>query len=554
MQEIESSDFINVPADDVMAGTEAIRLEECDGSTCLAWHSIDREHGGRHLFYKQLRPEKQGDEQCRLLFRKEFDTGTMLDSPYLPRYRSLKETGGGMLMTMDFIEGKTLAQILREDPKSLGEARTLERLMTQLADALVYLHANNVLHLDLKPANIILTQRTGNIKIIDLGFCGTDGWAQSMGRNHAFSAPEQNDGRTEEVSTRSDIYAVGRIIKHIAGQTQTTLPAWLNAIVEKCLQEVPAKRYATAKDLLEALQEHGRNRRLRRRIVWGVVLAAILGTAGYFAHRYYPQIVEHYYDRTHERTFTTHGLHFRVMSFYDATAEVTAPADSLYPFGVVIPDTVHYGGRAYDVVRIGTRAFDHFPNLNSIHLGSKLQSIGDSAFYYCGNLPTINMGDNVRELGVAAFRGCDSVYSIRLSRNLREIPERCFQDDNALLQRIDIPEGVERIGRDAFAGCTHLESISLPKSLRHIDRGVFWECRNLDNVVLPEKLESIGDFCLWFCDKLHSVKVMNPEPVNTTEFLEYVAPDCILYVPKGSLEAYKNTMPWSKYRMEESNE
>ena len=553
MQETDTSDFITLPPDDIMAGTDAIRLEECDGSTCLAWHSIDREHGGRHLFYKQLRHELQGNEACRLIFRKEFDTGSVLDSPFLPRYRSLKETDGGMLMTMDYIEGHTLAQILSETPAQLKGAQVLERLATQLAEALVYLHAHNVLHLDLKPSNIILTQRTQNIKIIDLGFCGTDAWALSMGSNPAYSSPEQNEGHPELVSARSDIYAVGRILRHIAEVTQTELPQWLAAIVEKCTQPDPAQRFASAAEFLERLQYHGRNRKLRRRIAGAAVGLIALAVAAFFLHRYYPQLVEYCYDKTHERTFTTHGLHFRVMSFYDATAEVTAPADSLYPFGVVIPDTVHYRGRPYDVVRIGPKAF-YGNHLNGVVLGNKLESIGDSAFYCCGNLPTVNMGDNVRELGIAAFRGCDSLYSIRLSRNLREIPDRCFQDDSILLQRIDLPEGVERIGRDAFAGCTQLESIKFPESLRQIDRGVFWECRSLDNVVIPASVESIGDFCLWFCDNLHSVKVMNPKPANTTEFLEYVAPDCILYVPKGSLEAYKNTMPWSIYRMEESNE
>lgn len=547
----DTSDFITLPADDIMAGTEAIRLEECDGSTCLAWHSIDREHGGRHLFYKQLRPELQGNESCRLIFRKEFDTGSVLDSPYLPRYRSLKETDGGMLMTMDYIEGHTLMQILEETPRLLKGVHILERLATQLAEALVYLHAHNVLHLDLKPSNIILTQRTQNIKIIDLGFCSTDAWAMSMGSNPAYSSPEQNEGHTELVSARSDIYAVGRILQHIADVTQTELPQWFAAIVKKCTQPAPTQRFASAAELLERLQSHGRNRKLRHRIGCAVVGVIVIGLAAFFIHRYYPQIVEYYYDKTHERTFTTHGLHFRVMSFYDATAEVTAPADSIYPFGVVIPDTVHYRDRAYNIVRIGTKAF-YGNHLNGVLLGNKLESIGDSAFYCCGNLPTINMGDNVRELGVAAFRGCDSVYSVRLSRNLREIPDRCFQDDNILLRKIDIPEGVERVGRDAFAGCTHLESIKFPESLRHIDRGVFWECRSLDNVVIPAKVESIGDFCIWFCDNLHSVTVKNPKPIETTEFLEYVAPDCVIYVPKGSLETYKSTMPWSKYRLEEA--
>ena len=93
----------------------------------------------------------------------------------------MKEAGDSMVLVMDFIEGKTLETLLNEKAKAAGGVENLEKLMTQLAEALAYLHARNVLHLDLQPANIMLTQRTLNAVLIDLGFCIADAWLMSMG-------------------------------------------------------------------------------------------------------------------------------------------------------------------------------------------------------------------------------------------------------------------------------------------------------------------------------------------------------------------------------------
>ncbi|MCQ2292797.1 MAG: leucine-rich repeat protein [Bacteroidaceae bacterium] len=549
-----SSDFIFLPSEDVMAGTKASRLKECDGSTCLAWHSINHEYGGRHLFIKQLRPELQEKEHCRLIFRKEFDIGSTLDSPYLPHYRSLKETASGMMMTMDFIEGKTLEQLLKDDPAYLRHARNLERILTQLAEALVYLHAHNVLHLDLKPSNIMLTQRTQNIVIIDLGFCSADAWLQSMGTNHNFSAPEQDAGLTDHISAHSDIYAAGRIIAHIAGETRAALPKWLRRIVEKCTEKEPALRYETAADLLEALRTHGRNKRRHRRMAAGAILALVIAAGIAAGLHWKRQIVEYYYDHTQERTFSSRIFRCHVMSFYDATVEIIAPEDSLYSGNLVIPDTVHYRGRAYDVVRIADKAFYGCRNLLSCMLCNGLRSIGDSAFYQCRQLTTVNMGDSLRELGVASYKMCDSLQDIRFSRNIREIPESCFRDEGRYFRRVELPEGLEVIGKDAFCGDRHLEKIILPQSLRTIKRGVFWECDRLDNVVIPAGVEEIGEFCFWYCLNLHSVTMKDRTPETCPDFIAYVKGDTDFYVPRGCLDVYRNTFPWSTYTLKESPE
>ena len=551
MKKTNSSDFIFLPSEDVMAGMKAIRLKECDGSTCLAWHSINPENGGRHLFFKQLRPELENQENLRLLFRKEFDIGMTLDSPYLPRYRSMKEAGDSMVLVMDFIEGKTLETLLNEKAKAAGGVENLEKLMTQLVEALAYLHARNVLHLDLQPANIMLTQRTQNAVLIDLGFCSADAWLMSMGKNNVFSSPEQMEGRTEDISARSDIYAVGRIIDYMAEQTGTVLPRWMQNIINKCVKADPAQRFSSAAELLEAIHSHGRNRKLRRRIVWLSVLALILGATAFFTHRYYPQIVEYYYGKTQERTFAAQKLHFRVLSFYDATVEVVAPPDTLYRGDKVIPDTVHYHGRPYEVVRIADKAFYNCTNLTSCMLNTRLRSIGDSAFYMCRKLTTVNMGDSLRELGVASYKLCDSLQDVRFSSNIREIPESCFRDEGKYLRRVELPEGIEVIGKDAFCGDRYLEKIILPESLRVLKRGVFWECDRLDNVVIPAGVKEIGEFCFWYCLNLHSVTMKGRKPQTNPDFIAYVKGDTYFYVPKGCLEIYHKTFPWSTYTLKE---
>lgn len=140
-----------------------------------------------------------------------------LSHPMLPRIADLCEDGQYTYIVMDYIEGETLAEVLKAEGK-IGEPRLVE-WARQLCDVLIYLHSRNppVIYRDLKPSNIILDD-SGRLHLVDFGtaksfreealddtvYIGTQGYA----------APEQFGwGKSDE---RTDLYNLGMTLFHLA--------------------------------------------------------------------------------------------------------------------------------------------------------------------------------------------------------------------------------------------------------------------------------------------------------------------------------------------------
>ena len=195
---------------------------------------------GKLHFLKRLKPQYVGDIRYQEAFRKEFETGYRLEHPYLVRYVSL--TNDGILM--EYVDGETLSERITSHPEYFNKQNS-DKLLHQLLDVVAYLHAHQVIHLDLKPDNILLTRIGNDVKLIDLGCCYTDTFADTQGRTNAYAAPEQLSGGS--VDERTDIYAVGKIMElmphhHI-----------YNKVIGKCTAQLPENRYQNIADLQEAL-------------------------------------------------------------------------------------------------------------------------------------------------------------------------------------------------------------------------------------------------------------------------------------------------------------
>ena len=81
-------------------------------------------------------------------------------------------SGDGILM--EYVDGETLSQRLSRDPDYFRNRSNSDRFVSQLLDAVGYLHSHQILHLDLKPDNILLIRINDDVKFIDLGCCRTD--------------------------------------------------------------------------------------------------------------------------------------------------------------------------------------------------------------------------------------------------------------------------------------------------------------------------------------------------------------------------------------------
>jgi serine/threonine-protein kinase len=151
--------------------------------------------------------------------QKDFETGYRLDHPHLVRYVS---KGDDYLLT-EYVDGETLAQFAASHPEYFKSHKQTDRFISQLLDAVGYLHQHQIVHLDLKPDNILITRIGYEVKLTDLGFCYTDTYTVTMGRTDKYAAPEQLPsfgkeglGVVAKPDARTDIYAIGKIMESLS--------------------------------------------------------------------------------------------------------------------------------------------------------------------------------------------------------------------------------------------------------------------------------------------------------------------------------------------------
>ena len=230
---------------------EAIEQMETQGATCDTFRV--KLYGKLH-FLKRLKSEYAGDIRYQEALRKEFETGYRLEHPNLVRYLSLDKDG----ILMEYVDGETLSQRLSQNPDYFKQRKNTDKLVRQLLSVLQYLHSHQVLHLDLKPDNILLTHINDDVKLIDLGFCYTDTFADTQGHTNAFAAPEQKAGGVVDVC--SDIYAFGKILELLPDHSI------YNKVIARCTAEHPEDRYQSVEEILHSINHQ------RRYFLWVAVI------------------------------------------------------------------------------------------------------------------------------------------------------------------------------------------------------------------------------------------------------------------------------------------
>jgi serine/threonine-protein kinase len=176
---------------------------------------------GRTVAVKQLRTDLAGDTVFQARFRREAQSSASLNHPSIVAVYDTGEeisTDGSDVaqpyIVMEYVEGKTLREILRQGRKILPE-RALE-ISAGVLSALEYSHRAGIIHRDIKPANVMLTP-TGDVKVMDFGIARAiaDG-ATTMTQTAAvigtaqYLSPEQARGET--VDSRSDVYSAGCLL------------------------------------------------------------------------------------------------------------------------------------------------------------------------------------------------------------------------------------------------------------------------------------------------------------------------------------------------------
>ena len=230
-----------------------------EGSTCNCY----RVHlYGKLHFLKRLKPEFRTDPRYVASLQKEFEIGYRLEHPHLVRYIS---KGDDYLLT-EYVDGETLSQFVASHPDYFTSKKNTNRFLSQLLDVLGYLHSHQVVHLDLKPDNILITRIGNDVKLTDLGYCYTDTYTDTMGRTDKYAAPEQLQG--SQVDARTDIYAIGKILETLP------CPTIYNKVIARCTAPDPSKRYQTTEEIEE---DFGPSSHL---VNIGVVVLFLIATLG----------------------------------------------------------------------------------------------------------------------------------------------------------------------------------------------------------------------------------------------------------------------------------
>jgi len=251
--------------------------------------------GGMAAVYKAYQPSMDRYVALKILprhfaqdpefvqrFTREARLIANLQHPHILPVHDFGESDGYTYMAMRFIRGGELSQWIEANrPLSLAQVR---RIITQIGDALDYAHGQGVVHRDVKPSNVLIDER-GNCLLTDFGLAKMVETSVKITRTGgilgtpAYMSPEQGLG--QGIDHRSDIYALGIIlyemvtgrppyqaetpmavmIKHIQSplppphQYNPDLPEDVERVILKSLAKEKDDRYATAGDMVQALQQ-----------------------------------------------------------------------------------------------------------------------------------------------------------------------------------------------------------------------------------------------------------------------------------------------------------
>jgi serine/threonine protein kinase/sugar lactone lactonase YvrE len=235
----------------------------------------------RYVAIKIPRQELTSDPTFRARFTREARVLAKLEHPHILPVHDFGEENGRFYLVMRYVGEGSLREMIARGPLPLDQA---VRLIGQVAEALAYAHRNQVIHRDVKPANVLVDQE-GSALLTDFGIAKLlqetmhlTGTSESIGTPY-YMSPEQVRG--QPVDARTDIYALGVVLYEVLTgrcpfvaetplavalmhlndplplphEVNPTLPEALERIILRAMAKNPADRFQTADEFAIALRE-----------------------------------------------------------------------------------------------------------------------------------------------------------------------------------------------------------------------------------------------------------------------------------------------------------
>ena len=238
----------------------------------------------RLVALKLLAPAHGPDPAFDARFAREAIALARLDHPHIVTVYDHGRAGVYFFLLMEFVDGADLRQLIQDTRLSPREALDI---VPQICDALQFAHDHGVVHRDIKPENILL-DRHGRVKVADFGLAKLIGLHDQPGYSTAplsataaglseagkimgtprYMAPEQRD-RPADVDHRADLYSLGVVLYQLltgelpdplrvqAPSRRAPVDVRLDSVVLRALEAEPSRRYSSAAEFRESLQNAG---------------------------------------------------------------------------------------------------------------------------------------------------------------------------------------------------------------------------------------------------------------------------------------------------------
>ena len=217
--------------------------------------------GGKWVILKAAKPTEGELTRNRLLLEREFEIMHRLDSIYVVQTIAMvNDPQLGRSILMEYVHGRSLDKFVAGTPTSTERRRVADELM----EALIFLHERQIVHGDLKPSNILITDSGNHVRLIDFGFADNEAYiAKNIGTSPSISTEEQLP--TNVLKPERDIYALGKMLALL-------FPHSLKPVIRRCLAS-DTSRYISVRQVRAALHRYWRMRWL---MPWILAITTII--------------------------------------------------------------------------------------------------------------------------------------------------------------------------------------------------------------------------------------------------------------------------------------
>ena len=494
-------------------------------------------------------------------FIKEAKTIARLKHPNIIHIHDVFEENNTAYYVMEYIEGESLSDLVKRSG-ALVEAEAV-RYIRSVAEALGYIHERKIMHLDVKPANVMLNSEDDQVVVIDFGLSkqydeeGHQTSSTPVGISAGFAPMEQyQQGGVKEFSPETDIYSLGATLYYlVTGQ----VPPQAVCVADEGLPELPAHLSSGVRNAIERSMTFQRKHRPHSAKEFLALLedntpeVVAIPTPKPTPSPVSAPVSAPVDDKTSvaasapvadERTVvgapapkaqptpqsknepkpkrSKRGLWIMLSAFVVAavasfvllgggSSEKEKIAQQQLPPNNEIWYTSSDGKvvnpyiAVEDVFGAEIESNTYKDGKGIIKFNGDVTTIGEDAFGYCKSLKSVTIPNSVTTIGAEAFLGCDYLKSVTIPNNVTTIGEAAFYECKSLTS-VTIPNSVTTIGGEAFRYCDNLTSVTIPNSVTTIGCGAFSNCLSLISVTILDNVTTIGEYAFCGCSSLKEFK------------------------------------------------